>query len=83
MRTGENAFRHRHGCSVFEWYERHPERSAIFDRAMGDLSRPETEGELLMAVLRANPRLLESAGLSLRGMHPTASAVSVVEAVAG
>lgn len=50
---------------------------------MGDLSRPETEGELLMAVLRANPRLLESAGLSLRGMHPTASAVSVVEAVAG
>ena len=39
VRTGENAFRHRHGCSVFEWYQRHPERGAIFDAAMGDNSR--------------------------------------------
>ena len=78
VRTGENAFRHRYGCSIFEWYERNPERSAIFDGAMGDFSRPETEallagfdfngigqlvdvgggrGELLMTVLRANPGL--------------------------
>jgi hypothetical protein len=78
VRTGETAFRHRYGCSVFEWYQRNPERGAIFDRAMGDFSRPETEavlgafdfsairqlvdvgggrGELLMAVLRANPGL--------------------------
>jgi hypothetical protein len=78
VRTGENAFRHRYGCSVFEWYERNPKRGAIFDGAMGDLSRPQSEallaafdcsaigqlvdvgggrGELLMAVLRANPRL--------------------------
>ncbi|MEB3264964.1 MAG: methyltransferase [Synechococcus sp.] len=78
MRTGETAFRHRYGCSVFEWYQRNPERGAIFDGAMGDFSRPETEavlaafdfsnirqlvdvgggrGELLMAVLRANPGL--------------------------
>jgi hypothetical protein len=78
VRTGENAFRHHYGCSVFQWYERNPERGAIFDGAMGDLSRPHSEallaafdcsaigqlvdvgggrGELLMAVLRANPRL--------------------------
>ncbi len=78
VRSGESAFRHRYGCSVFEWYERHPERGAIFDGAMGDFSRPETEavlaafdfsgfrqlvdvgggrGDLLMAVLRAHPRL--------------------------
>jgi len=78
VRTGESAFHHRYGCSVFEWYQRNPQRSAIFDGAMGDFSRPETEavlaafdfsairhlvdvgggrGELLMAVLRANPGL--------------------------
>jgi len=78
VRTGESAFHHRYGCSVFEWYERKPQRSAIFDGAMGDVSRPESEavlaafdfsairhlvdvgggrGELLMAVLRANPGL--------------------------
>jgi hypothetical protein len=78
VQTGDSAFRHRYGCSVFEWYERNPERGAIFDGAMGDFSRPETEavlaafdfsairrlvdvgggrGELLMAVLRANPGL--------------------------
>jgi hypothetical protein len=78
VRTGENAFRHRYGCSVFQWYERNPERGAIFDGAMGDLSRPHSEallaafdcsaigqlvdvgggrGELMMTVLRANPRL--------------------------
>ena len=78
VRTGENAFRHRYGCSVFQWYERTPERGAIFDGAMGDLSRPHSEallaafdcsaigqlvdvgggrGELMMTVLRANPRL--------------------------
>ncbi|MFM9100542.1 MAG: methyltransferase, partial [Cyanobium sp.] len=132
LRTGENAFRHRHGCSVFAWYERHPERGAIFDGAMGDFSRPETEavlaafdfsaigqlvdegggrvliheqvippgnepfpGKLLdlhMLVMTEGGRertpgeyalLLESAGLNLRRIHPTASAVSVVEAVAG
>jgi hypothetical protein len=78
LRTGENAFRHRYGCSVFAWYQQHPERGAIFDAAMGDFSRPHTEallaafdfsgirhlvdvgggrGELLMAVLRAHPQL--------------------------
>ena len=78
VRTGENAFRHRHGCSVFEWYARNPERGAIFDGAMGDRSRLQSEallaafdcsgigqlvdvgggrGELLMTVLRANPGL--------------------------
>jgi hypothetical protein len=78
VRTGESAFHHRYGCSVFEWYKQNTRRSAIFDAAMGDFSRPETEavlaafdfggighlvdvgggrGELLMAVLRAHPQL--------------------------
>jgi hypothetical protein len=34
VRTGENAFRHVHGESVWEYRERHPEDSAAFDRAM-------------------------------------------------
>ncbi len=41
VRTGENAFRHRYGQSVFEWYQHHGERAEIFDRAMGDFSRQE------------------------------------------
>lgn len=78
VRSGENAFHHRYGCSVFEWYQQQPERAAIFDGAMGDFSRPETEallaaydfgdirhlvdvgggqGELLAAVLRAHDHL--------------------------
>lgn len=39
VRTGENAFRHRHDCSVFEWYQQNPRRGQIFDAAMGDNSR--------------------------------------------
>ena len=78
VRTGENAFRHRTGQSVFAWYEQNPARGDIFDQAMGDLSRQETaavleaypfsevthlvdvgggRGALLLAVLRAHPRL--------------------------
>ena len=46
VRTGENAFRHRTGDSVFGWYQRNPERGAIFDGAMTDFSRQETEAML-------------------------------------
>jgi hypothetical protein len=41
VRTGEGAFRHRYGMTVFEWYQRHPERGEIFDGAMGAHSRPQ------------------------------------------
>lgn len=79
VRTGENAFRHGHGMSVFEWYARNPRRAEIFDGAMTDFSRQETEamlaaydfsglqhlvdvgggrGELLQRVLQANGQLL-------------------------
>jgi hypothetical protein len=34
VRTGENAFRHVHGESVWEYRAKHPEESAAFDRAM-------------------------------------------------
>ena len=46
VRTGENAFRHVHGADVWEYRARHPEESAIFDRAMTALT------------LRANRSLL-------------------------
>lgn len=39
VRSGESAFRHRHDCSVFEWYQQNPRRGQIFDAAMGDNSR--------------------------------------------
>lgn len=78
VRTGENAFRHGHGMSVFEWYGQNPRRAEIFNGAMTDFSRNETEallaafdfsgighlvdvgggrGELLQRVLQANDQL--------------------------
>lgn len=39
VRTGENAFRHVHGVGPWEYRAPLPEESAIFDRAMTDLSR--------------------------------------------
>jgi O-methyltransferase domain/Dimerisation domain len=39
VRTGENAMRHLTGHSAWEYRAQHPEESAIFDRAMTDLSR--------------------------------------------
>jgi hypothetical protein len=46
VRSGENAFRHRYGMGIFDWYQRHPQRAEIFDAAMGDFSRPETDALL-------------------------------------
>ncbi|MCT0206375.1 acetylserotonin O-methyltransferase [Synechococcus sp. CS-1332] len=46
VRTQESAFRHRYGEPVFTWYGKNPERGAIFDGAMTDFSRVETEGLL-------------------------------------
>ncbi|MBA2277629.1 MAG: methyltransferase [Chloroflexia bacterium] len=39
VQTGENAFRHVHGIDPWTLRARHPERSAVFDRAMTSLSR--------------------------------------------
>ena len=78
VRTGENAFRHLHGMSVFEWFALNPRRAEIFDGSMTDFSRQQTEamlaaydfsglrhlvdvgggrGELLQRVLQANGQL--------------------------
>jgi hypothetical protein len=46
VRTGEGAFRHRYGMSVFEWYQQNPRRGAIFDGAMGDHSRAQIDALL-------------------------------------
>jgi hypothetical protein len=62
VRTGENAFHHRHGCSVFAWYQQNPERGAIFDGAMTDFSRQETEALLAAFDFRGIHRLVDLGG---------------------
>jgi hypothetical protein len=42
VRSGETAFRRIHGTDVWSYRSRHPEESAIFDRAMTSLSRRAT-----------------------------------------
>ncbi|MCS5697652.1 acetylserotonin O-methyltransferase [Cyanobium sp. FGCU-52] len=46
VRTGEGAFHHRYGESVFAWYQKNPRRAEIFDGAMGDFSRLQIEAVL-------------------------------------
>ena len=46
VRSGEGAFRHRYGMSLFEWYPQNPRRGAIFDGAMGDHSRAQIDALL-------------------------------------
>ena len=46
VRTGENAFAHRYAQPIFAWYQQNPARAEIFDRAMGDNSRLQTEAML-------------------------------------
>jgi len=41
VRCGESGFRRRYGTDVFAWYAQQPERAAVFNGAMGDLSRME------------------------------------------
>jgi hypothetical protein len=62
VQTGDNAFRHRYGCSVFEWYAQNPRRGAIFDRAMGDFSRSETEAVLAAYDFSAIGHLVDVGG---------------------
>jgi SAM-dependent methyltransferase len=42
LRTGEPAFPHIHGESYFDFHRTHPDRGAVFDAAMADLSRVES-----------------------------------------
>jgi hypothetical protein len=37
--TGEDAFRHRYGESVWDWRGKQPEETRIFDEAMAEMSR--------------------------------------------
>jgi O-methyltransferase/methyltransferase family protein len=46
VRTGENAFRQVHGVDVWTYRERHPEASAVFDRAMTATMRRVTAAVL-------------------------------------
>jgi hypothetical protein len=46
VRTGENAFRHVHGLSVWNYRARFPEEQAVFDQAMTALSRRAAAGAL-------------------------------------
>lgn len=40
VRTGEPAFQHVYGSSIYEYMDRNPEAGAVYDRAMEDLARP-------------------------------------------
>ncbi|MFM7313516.1 MAG: methyltransferase, partial [Cyanobium sp.] len=62
VRTGENAFRHGHGMSVFEWYAQNPRRAEIFDGAMTDFSRNETEAMLAAYDFRDLRHLVDVGG---------------------
>ena len=62
IRTGENAFRHRYGMGIFAWYQQNPARGAIFDAAMGDYSRRETEGVLAAYDFSAIQHLVDVGG---------------------
>jgi len=42
--TGEDAFRHVYGESVWDWRGKHPEETRIFDEAMAELSRGAADG---------------------------------------
>jgi hypothetical protein len=42
--TGEDAFRHIYGESVWDWRGKHPEETRIFDEAMAELSRGVADG---------------------------------------
>jgi ubiquinone/menaquinone biosynthesis C-methylase UbiE len=41
IRTGQAAFEHRHGSSLFEYLARHPQESAIYDRAVDAFTRQQ------------------------------------------
>jgi O-methyltransferase/methyltransferase family protein len=53
VRTGENAFRHVHGASVWEYRAARPEESAIFDGAM--MSRTRHANRALLAAFDFGP----------------------------
>ncbi|CAK6686449.1 methyltransferase [Synechococcus sp. CBW1107] len=62
VRTGESAFRHHYGEPVFPWYGHNPERGAIFDGAMTDFSRVETQGLLAAYDFSAITHLVDVGG---------------------
>ncbi|MGN6506989.1 MAG: methyltransferase [Tepidisphaeraceae bacterium] len=39
LRTGKPSFDHVFGMPVFEWFGKHPERSAVFNQSMSELTR--------------------------------------------
>ena len=62
VRSGERAFRHHFGEPVFHWYGHNPVRGAIFDGAMTDFSRVETEGLLATWDFSASRHLIDVGG---------------------
>ncbi len=62
VRSGESAFGHHFGEPVFAWYGHNPERGAIFDGAMTDFSRVETEALLATWDFSASSHLIDVGG---------------------
>lgn len=42
VQTGQQAFKHRYGVEIFEYFGQNPEAAAIFERSMNSFSKPET-----------------------------------------
>lgn len=62
VRTGENAFRHLHGTSNWEYRAHRPEEGAIFDRAMTALSRQHTASILAVYDFGRFKRIVDVGG---------------------
>jgi len=62
VRTGETAFDHVYGQALFDFLADHPEKAAIFDRAMGGIHIGETEALLDAAELSDVDTLVDVGG---------------------
>lgn len=81
LRTGETAFRHAHGVDVWDYRARHPEQSAIFDRAMSGISRRVAEAVVNTCDFGRFHRVVDVGGgegallAHILATHPTVSGV--------
>ena len=63
LRTGKPSFDHVFGMPIFEWFGKHPERSAVFNQSMSELTRtvepavcvPSAQGTIYAATAAADP----------------------------
>jgi hypothetical protein len=62
IQTGENAFQHIHGQGIWQYRTEHPERGAVFDRAMTELSRGSAEAVIAAYDFSSFRRVIDVGG---------------------